>query len=180
MTPGVPRPARVRAILPAVHARGVLLASPSDADRIRHELTAAGFAVAEADLSSRPEEGLQVPEDRLAADSRPTSLRTAQRAVARALRLPGAAGRNLDALVDSLRDLASWWPGDRQVVLLLHRAETLIESDLPGWHELTDILTRAGTELWRDGGEDDRVFETVALVAGHGVPSLPATEEQQA
>lgn len=180
MTPGTSRPARVRTVLPALSGRGVLLGSSVDGDRIRRELTEAGFAVAEADLGGVPEESPRRPDDMLDADSHPTSLRAAQDSVARALRLPEAAGRNLDALVDSLRDLASWWPGDRQVVLLLHRAEALIESDLPGWHELTDILTRAGTELWRDGGEDDRVFETVALVAGHGVPSLPATEEQQA
>ena len=101
------------------------------------------------------------------------SLRSAQAAVAGALRLPETAGRNLDALVDSLRDLAAWWPGDERIVLLLHHAESLVEGDLPGWHTLTEILREASADLWRGGAEGDRVFETVALVHQHGVEALP-------
>lgn len=167
----------MRSVLPALHgARGVLLAAPADAERIRRALRSAGFAVAEADLDDRPGQGAPHPDDRSDSDGRSSSLRAAQQAVARALRLPETAGRNLDALVDSLRDLASWWPDDRQVVLLLHGADVLVESDLPGWHELTDILGSASTELWRDGGEWDRAFETVALVHRHGVAPLPSDD----
>lgn len=169
-------PTRVRTVVPGLRGRGVLLAAPTDAERIRTALQSAGFAVAEADLGGLPEESPHRPDDMLDADSRPTSMRTAQDAIARALRLPETAGRNLDALVDSLRDLASWWPEDQAVALLLHSAETLVESDLPGWHELTEILRSASTELWRDGGEGDRAFETIALVHRHGVPALPSDE----
>ncbi|MCK0112154.1 barstar family protein [Ornithinimicrobium sp. F0845] len=176
MSTGGMRPTRVRSVLPALQGRGVLLAAPVDAERIRRTLEAAGFAVAEADLGGLPEESPQRPDDMLDADGRPTSLRTAQDAVAQALRLPEAAGRNLDALVDSLRDLAYWWPDDRAVALLLHGAETLVESDLPGWHELTEILSAASSELWQDGGEGDRAFETVAFVHRHGVPVLAGDE----
>ena len=151
-TAGAARPARVHTVLPALHGRGVLLASPLDGERIRQALWSAGFAVVEAHT--------------------PPSLREAQAAVAEALRLPEAAGRNLDALVDSLRDLAAWWPEDERVVLLLHGAEALVEQDLPGWHTLTEILQGASADLWRGGVEGDRTFETVALVDRHGVASL--------
>lgn len=112
----------------------------------------------------------------LSSDPVLTSLRTAQAAVAEALRLPEAAGRNLDALVDTLRDLATWWPGHDRVALLLHGAASLVDSDLPGWHTLTEILSGASAELWRDGGPGDVAFETVALVDQHGVPAIPADQ----
>lgn len=117
--------------------------------------------MAEADLSARDQR----------AD--PATLRTAQAMIAAALHLPETAGRNLDAMVDSLRDLATWWPQNERVVLLLHGAEALVQSDLPGWHTLTEILRVASRDLWQGGAPGDRVFETVALVDRHGVPSLP-------
>nr|WP_306254784.1 barstar family protein [Ornithinimicrobium cryptoxanthini] len=100
------------------------------------------------------------------------TMRGAQAAIATALRLPETAGRNLDALVDSLRDLALWWPESDKIVLVLHEAQALVDADLPGWHTLTEILREASTDLWRDGGAGDRAFETVALVDGHGVLAL--------
>lgn len=149
-------PTRVSAVLPALRGHGVLLAAPADGDHLRAVLAASGFAIAEADL------GVDA-----------TELRTAQAAIATALRLPETAGRNLDALVDSLRDLALWWPESDRIVLVLHNAQALVDSDLPGWHTLTEILREASSDLWRDGGVGDRAFETVALVDGHGVLALP-------
>lgn len=172
-------PTRIRTILPALSGRGVLLAAPADADRIRRALASAGWTVTETDVAGPPL-GPGQPDDTLDAESRRTSLRAAQEAIARALRLPDTAGRNLDALVDSLRDLSSWWPEDRQVALFLHRAESLVESDLPGWHTLVDILETASAQLWQDGGTGDRILETVALVAGHGVLALPEEPAEQA
>ncbi len=171
-------PTRVRAVVPGLRGRGVLLAAPQDADRIRAALESAGFVVAEADLrhdgdghsTARP------TADTLDADPTPSSMRAAQAAIATALRLPETAGRNLDALVDSLRDLATWWPQEERIVLLIHGAESLVESDLPGWHTLTEILREASADLWRGGVEGDRAFETVALVRHHGVPVLPEDE----
>lgn len=179
-TGGSTHRSRVRDTLPALQGRGVVLAAAQDADRIRRTLVGAGFAVAEADLGSgstagaRGEtDGTDLWADTLDRDTTPTSLRTAQAAIAAALHLPETAGRNLDALVDSLRDLATWWPDDERIVLLLHGAGSLVDGDLPGWQTLTEILREASGDLWRDGGAGDRAFETVALVDRHGVLALP-------
>src|SRR5690606_27949140 len=174
MTSGAtPRSNRVSTAVHGLRGRGVLLAPPADAERIRTELGGAGLAVAEADLpgttqrdgSSGPRAGAAGGGHRPPAGPRPdtrdaerprTSLRTAQAAVAVALRLPESAGRNLDAMVDSLRDLATWWPESDRVVLLLHHAESLVESDLPGWHTLIEILREASHDLQRDAPEIGR------------------------
>lgn len=144
---------RVATLLPGLTGRGVLLAAPIDAERVRRTLSGSGFAVAEV---SGPAAGM----------------REAQAAIARALRLPETAGRNLDALVDSLRDLATWWPDDDRVVLFWPGAEQLVEGDLPGFLALTEILRGATDDLWRGGGPGDRQFETVAFVRRHGVRAL--------
>jgi hypothetical protein len=148
---------RVAALLPGLTGRGVLLADPADAGRVRRTLTGNGFAVAEV---TEPAAGM----------------REAQAAIARALRLPTTAARNLDAMVDSLRDLATWWPDDERVALLWPGAEELVDGDLPGFLTLTEILRAATDDLWRGGGPGDRQFETVAFVERHGVPAL--REEQ--
>jgi hypothetical protein len=145
--------ARIGKLLPGLAGRGVLLAAPTDADHVRRVLVDGGYAVAEA-------------------QGHATGMRDAQAAIARALRLPETAGRNLDALVDSLRDLATWWPGDERVALLWPGAEELVEGDLPGFLALTEILRAATDDLWRGGGPGDRRFETVAFVRRHGVRAL--------
>ena len=144
---------RVATLLPGLSGRGVLLAAPIDAERVRRTLSGSGFAVAEV---SGPA----------------VAMREAQAAIARALRLPETAGRNLDALVDSLRDLATWWPDDDRVELFWPGAEQLVEGDLPGFLALTEILRGATDDLWRGGGPGDRQFETVAFVRRHGVRAL--------
>ncbi len=172
-------PPRVSSVLPALRGHGLLLAAATDADRIRDQLHGAGFTVIDADLTADPTaDGRQLAPasaaaDHLDQDGPATSLRRAQAVIATALRLPEAATRNLDALVDSLRDLAQWWPESDRIVLLLHGAASLVVSDLPGWQTLTDILRAASQELWRDGSPGDRAFETIALVHQHGVPTLP-------
>lgn len=168
-------PTRVSTVLPALRGRGVLLAAPTDADHIREVLIDRGFAIAETDLGDLADQQNH-SENAQPADKTTTkmggTMRAAQAAIATALRLPETAGRNLDALVDSLRDLALWWPESDKVVLVLHGAQTLVDRDLPGWHTLTEILREASADLWRDGGAGDRAFETVALVDGHGVHAL--------
>lgn len=160
---------RVRTAVPGLIGQGVLLAAPRDADRIREALTQAGYAVAQADL-----QGHLSRTDPLSTDDPPLRpLRRAQVAIATALHLPSSAAGNLDAMVDSLRDLATWWPDDERVALLLHGAESLVEADLPGWQTLTEILREASRDLWRGGEVGDRAFETIALVDRHGVPALP-------
>lgn len=156
-------------LLPGLRGHGVLLASPVDAARIRRRLTANGFAVAETDPASWGGQD----EDTLSSPPSASSGRRSQAAIAAALRLPESAGRNLDAMVDSLRDLAVWWPDHERVALLWHGADALVDADLPGYLELTEILRAATDDLWRGGMSGDRVFETVALVDRHGVPALP-------
>jgi hypothetical protein len=143
---------RVAALLPGMTDRGVLLAGAADAERVRAGLAGAGFAVAEVAGPA-------------------TGMREAQEAIARALRLPAAAGRNLDALVDSLRDLATWWPDDERVALLWTGAGELVEADPAGFRTLAEILRDATDDLWR-GAPGDRQFETVAFVGRHGARAL--------
>ena len=149
-----PAAAPIGNLLPGLAGRGVLLAAPTDADHVRRTLVVeGGYAVAEV-------------------QGHATGMREAQAAIAHALRLPEAAGRNLDALVDSLRDLATWWPDDERVVLFWPGAEQLVEGDLPGFLALTEILRAATDDLWRGGAPGDRRFETVAFVRRHGVRAL--------
>lgn len=91
-----------------------------------------------------------------------TDLRAAQRAVATALHLPGNAATNLDALVDTLRDLDDWWPHDPRLALLWEDADVLQEHDPKGWATLQDILDEASER------EPGRLrIETVGGAATH-------------
>jgi barstar (barnase inhibitor) len=144
---------RIGRLLPGLAGRGVLLAAPTDADRVRQTLAENGYVVS-------------------AVQGEAAGMRAAQAAIARALRLPETAGRNLDAMVDSLRDLATWWPDEERVALLWPGAERLVEADLPGFLTLTEILRAASDDLWRGGAPGDRQFETVAFVERHGVRAL--------
>lgn len=80
-----------------------------------------GYAVARA--ASPPEPGL----------------RPAQAEIARALRLPGNAATNLDAMVDTLRDLPQIW-GTEQVALVWEDAGRLAATDGRAWWLLGEIL----------------------------------------
>lgn len=147
-------------------ADGVLLASPRDVALLTSRLAGSGYAVAEVRLPVHPLAGTET----LARDpaAHATSLREAQAEIARELRLPEAAARDLDALTDSLRELATWWPDQERVALVVHGAEGLVETDLPGWHILLDVLTQARQDL-RRGRPGDRELLVVAVVDGHGV-----------
>lgn len=94
--------------------------------------------------------------------------RVAQARIAAGLRLPETAGRNLDALADSLGDLARYWPSTPRIALFWTHPERLIAADAPGWFRLADVLQDATARLWR-GHDDpaDRLFETVLLVDGY-------------
>ena len=94
-----------------------------------------------------------------------TDFRVAQARIAQALGLPETAGRNLDALADSLGDLARYWPDAPRVALFWAHPEKLIDADSTGWFRLADVLQDATERLWRGAGDPaDRVFETVLLV----------------
>ncbi|HOQ53432.1 MAG TPA: barstar family protein [Micropruina sp.] len=96
-----------------------------------------------------------------------TDFRVAQARIAAVLRLPESAGRNLDALADSLGDLARYWPDDARIALFWRHPEKLIERDTAGWFRLADVLQDATQRLWRGGNDPaDRLFETVLLVPG--------------
>lgn len=163
----------VTRLLPGLSGHGVLLASPQDVDRVREALSDAGFVLAEVDAPDWGERAV----DTLESDRPATSVREVQAEIARALHLPASAGHNLDALVDSLRDLAIWWPDQERVALLWHGADALVDSDLPGYLELADILRSATDDLWRGGDEGDRLFETIAFVDRHGVRTLPRDDD---
>ncbi|WP_170231257.1 barstar family protein [Pseudonocardia kunmingensis] len=143
----------VSRLVPGLTGRGVLLASPADVEAVRANLAADGVALAEVAGAT-------------------DAMRPTQAAIARALRLPETAGRNLDALVDALRDLAVRWPDDERVVLLWHDAGRLVDADLPGFLTLTEILRTAAAELGPGGRIGDRQFETVAFVERHGVRTI--------
>ncbi|MFT3860156.1 barstar family protein [Micropruina sp.] len=94
--------------------------------------------------------------------------RAAQAAVASALRLPPSAGRNLDALADSLGDLARYWPHTPRIVLAWTHPEGLVLNDQHGWFRLVEVLADGSDRLWRGAGADpdDRLFETLVFVDG--------------
>lgn len=97
-----------------------------------------------------------------------TDFRVAQAAIAAALGLPPTAGRNLDALADSLGDLARYWPDAPRIALFWKHPDRLIDTDTSGWFKLADVLQDATDRLWRGGdAAADRLFETVLLVDGY-------------
>lgn len=165
-------PARLSGL--ACAAEGVLLVSPRDVAGLTRRLREAGYALAEIRLPVHPLAGTETLSEDPAAHT--TSLREAQAEMARVLGLPEAAGRNLDALTDSLRDLATWWPDHPRVALVAHGAEGLVESDLPGWHTLVDVLSGARRDL-RRGEPGDRELVVVAVVDGHGVLARDSEED---
>lgn len=81
--------------------------------------------------------------------------------VATALRLPESCGNNLDALADSLGDLALSWPGAERLVLLWSSPDELMHVDLLAFHQLCVVLGDATDALWAD---DHFLFETIAFV----------------
>lgn len=91
---------------------------------VRAHLQAQGYAVAHAVTPADP------------------GLRPAQAELARALRLPGNAATNLDAMADTLRDLAQIWGTDR-VALLWEDAGRLAGEDGRAWWILGELLDDA-------------------------------------
>lgn len=69
-------------------------------------------------------------------------LRETQAELARALRLPGTAATNLDAMADALRDLAQIW-GTPRVALVWEDAERLAGADGRAWWILGELLDDA-------------------------------------
>ena len=84
-------------------------------------------------------------------------------------KLPASAGRNLDALADSLGDLARYWPDAPRVVLAWTHPEQLMLDDEKGWFRLVEVLANASDRLWQGEGDDpdDRLFETLVFIEGY-------------
>lgn len=133
-----------------VDGAALLFADAGTQGELAHLAGAAGYAVVTVDT-----QGV-------------TDFRAAQARIAAALRLPATAGGNLDALADSLGDLARYWPDAPRVALFWTHPEQLIAADASGWFRLAEVLQDATERLWR-GGDDpaDRLFETVLLVTGY-------------
>jgi len=102
---------------------GLLFADARDGERLIGRCRDAGFTVVAVDTAGV------------------TGFREAQRRISDGLRLPATAGRNLDALADSLHDLARYWPDAERLALVWSGAERLIDADTPGWFRLADVLT---------------------------------------
>lgn len=136
-------------VVPGLQGRGVLFAPPADRADIGRALSGAGFTVREID-------GTGI-----------VGRRQALPALAAALHLPGAADRNLDALLDTLRDLPVLWPRSARMALLWRAAEQFIEGEPALWDEVCAVLGQATDELRTAGF----AFETVAFVDAYDVPS---------
>lgn len=150
MTDSAQHPPRIRELLPGLRGEGVVLADAGDFSDV-------GLALLTHDFSVRQIDGAEIHERRIALP-----------ALAAALHLPGAADRNLDALVDTLRDLPELWPTEDRLVLLWRHAEQFIEGDPATWEQVEEILRGASQRL-RDIGF---AFETIAFVEGYDVPPL--------
>lgn len=86
--------------------------------------------------------------------------REALAAIASALDLPGAADHNLDALLDTLRELSDRDDLGGGVVLVWTRADRIRVRDPRGWRAVRAVLADASDEL-RSWGF---AFETIACV----------------
>lgn len=145
-----PCPPYLADVVPGLRGRGVVFADRSDFADIALTLLGAGFTVAEID-------GTDI-----------VGRRKALPALATALRLPGAADHNLDALLDTLRDLPDLWPGIDRMALLWRAAEQFLEGEPDAWAQVRDILEMASEELHASGF----AFETVGFLDGYDVPPL--------
>jgi hypothetical protein len=132
--------------LPWLNGTGFHVAHASTLDAVADTLKSADYALASADTSS--------------SDSR----YDVYRAIADALYLPTSSGANLDALIDSLRELSDRWPDARRLVLLWSGAEVLVRADLLGWTVLAQTLMAAAKHAWSPLHGRPVVFETVAFV----------------
>jgi len=151
VSPSDPVPWTCLADVLGLDGQGLVFADSRDSDALIAHCRAAGYAVVQVDTATV------------------TDFRDAQARIAAALRLPDTAGRNLDALADSLRDLARYWPEADRVVLVWCHPEKLIEADAPGWFRVADVLEDSSARLWRGGTDPgDRVFETLLLTRGFG------------
>ncbi|WP_116112155.1 barstar family protein [Austwickia chelonae] len=143
-------PPIVSDVVPGLKGRGVILADHTDLPDVALALISAGYVVRELDGAHVVQRSQALP------------------ALADALHLPGAADHNLDALLDSLRDLPDLWPGRNGVVLLWRSAEQFIEGDPQVWEQIEQILTLACLEL----APNEFAFETVAFVEGYDLAPL--------
>ncbi|MBW3084029.1 hypothetical protein KEM60_00212 [Austwickia sp. TVS 96-490-7B] len=78
-------------------------------------------------------------------------------ALAGALRLPGAADHNVDAIVDALRDLPQWWPEHQRLLLCWHGPDSFAAAAPHLWTVICQVLADASGDLATAGF----AFETV-------------------
>lgn len=138
-----------RAVVPYLTGSGVLMRPARRRGCATESLHAAGYTTVEVDST-----GI-------------TERRELQAALTEALALPQAAASNLDAFVDTLRDLQAWWPHTGALALVWSGTEAAIGANLPAWLELVDILTGAVR-----AGRAPR-FEVIVAVDGFGVGDGP-------
>jgi hypothetical protein len=97
-------------------------------------------------------------------------------AVAEALRLPPSTYDNLDALLDTLRDLPRYWPDSPRLALLWTGAGSLVHADLLAWTELAQALVTASDEAWSQPARP-MILESIAFVdAGDFGADRPSDE----
>ncbi len=133
-------PPSVEDVIPGLTGRGVIPAGLVRTTDLAWSLRAAGYEVLLID-------GAHVWD-------RPSALR----ALAASLDLPGAADRNLDALLDALRDLPDRIPSPTGLVLVWRDADRLARHAPLAWVSVRDVLRRASDELRTHG----YAFETIA------------------
>jgi hypothetical protein len=127
--------------LPWLRGQGFHIAAAGTERVVSPALTAAGFTIARAQTAN--------------------VAKTARyRAVVDALQLPDSATNNLDALVDSLRDLPEVWPNTERLALLWSGADALARTSLLSFTEVAGALKSATVDLWSVG----MVFESVFFV----------------
>ncbi|MEP7160773.1 MAG: barstar family protein [Dermatophilaceae bacterium] len=133
-------PPSVEDVIPGLTGRGVVPAGPARATDLARSLRAAGYEVILID-------GAHV-----------WDRQSALRALAASLGLPGAADRNLDALLDTLRDLPDRFPSPTGVALVWRDVDRLVRRSPTAWVSVRDVLRRASDELRAHG----YAFETIA------------------
>lgn len=151
MTPAAPEPAHRTSLADVLDVEGdrLVFADAARGEALIARCRDAGYTVVAVDTTGV------------------LDFREAQRRIAVGLRLPETAGRNLDALADSLHDLARYWPDAPRLALVWCHPEQIIEADTAGWFRLTDVLVEASERLWRGGADPaDRLFETLLLTDG--------------
>ncbi len=134
----------LRFIVSSARGHGVLVAPPDTRAQVLADLAVSPYAVVCA----------ETPHSAVRAGRKDHQAR-----IAEALHLPAVAGRNLDAMADTLWDLPELWPAEQGLALVWPGAGDLARADPAAWQMLADVLREASGRL-----APDWAFETVALI----------------